>query len=157
MFPQTTSSYLKDFNCHIGTTICFWLFGFPGRSQRKSLDLQLHPIPLMMLRKLRILHLPITSHYVPHNVPPMRRLPVLEVGRPPGACRRAPAGPHRSVPPVPVPPAARPAGDCQSYTGHHISGCSEQNALPSGCTEPNTFGDQGDSHTESGPIQAEIN
>ena len=22
--------YIKDFNCHIGTTICFWLFGFPG-------------------------------------------------------------------------------------------------------------------------------
>ena len=23
MFPQTTISYVKDFNCHIGTTICF--------------------------------------------------------------------------------------------------------------------------------------
>ena len=23
-------SYVKDFNCHIGTSICFWLFGFPG-------------------------------------------------------------------------------------------------------------------------------
>ena len=31
MFPQTAISYVKDFNCHIGTTICFWLFGFPGR------------------------------------------------------------------------------------------------------------------------------
>ena len=30
MFPQTAISYVKDFNCHIGTTICFWLFGFPG-------------------------------------------------------------------------------------------------------------------------------
>ena len=30
MFPQTTISYVKDFNCHIGTTICFWLFGVPG-------------------------------------------------------------------------------------------------------------------------------
>ena len=33
MFPQTAMkniSYVKEFNCHIGTTICFWLFGFPG-------------------------------------------------------------------------------------------------------------------------------
>ena len=30
MFPQTAISYVKDFNCHIGTTIRFWLFGVPG-------------------------------------------------------------------------------------------------------------------------------
>ena len=27
----TTISNVKDFNCHIGTSICFWLFGVPGR------------------------------------------------------------------------------------------------------------------------------
>ena len=37
MFPQTAISYVKDFNCHIGTTVCFWLFGFPGLYD------QLHP------------------------------------------------------------------------------------------------------------------
>ena len=30
-FPkQPFPMYIKDFNCHIGTTICFWLFGVPG-------------------------------------------------------------------------------------------------------------------------------
>ena len=33
MFPQTAISYVKDLNCHIGTTICFWLgLGVPGGS-----------------------------------------------------------------------------------------------------------------------------
>ena len=40
MFTQTTISYLKDFNCHIGTTICFWLgLGF----QVGSFFWQSHP------------------------------------------------------------------------------------------------------------------
>ena len=30
MFPQTTISYVKDFNCHIGAIICFWFFGVSG-------------------------------------------------------------------------------------------------------------------------------
>ena len=29
--PVPAISYVKDFNCHIGTIMCFWLFGFPGK------------------------------------------------------------------------------------------------------------------------------
>ena len=25
------NNHVNDFNCHIGTTICFWLFGVPGK------------------------------------------------------------------------------------------------------------------------------
>ena len=30
---QKEISIVKDFNCHIGTTICFWFFGVPGKRQ----------------------------------------------------------------------------------------------------------------------------
>ena len=40
MFPQTTISYVKDFNCHIGTTICFWLFGVPGSAGWKKIGMK---------------------------------------------------------------------------------------------------------------------
>ena len=35
--PQTAISYVKDFNCHIGTAIGFWLFGGSRPVKRRSL------------------------------------------------------------------------------------------------------------------------
>lgn len=39
VFPQTAVSYVKDFSCHIGTTSCFRLFGFPGLYIYKYIEL----------------------------------------------------------------------------------------------------------------------